>query len=57
MNYKLTINANICFDYCPYEKTTSEEVPYIVNRCETEYYDEYRRIGYRLKKIEKVRLF
>ena len=40
MNYKLTINANICFDYYPYEKTTSEEVPYIVNHNETEYYDE-----------------
>lgn len=40
MNYKLTINANICFDYYPYEKTTSEEVPFIVNYNETEYYDE-----------------
>ena len=40
MNYKLTINANICFDYYPYEKTTSEEVPCIVNHNETEYYDE-----------------
>lgn len=40
MNYKLTINANICFDYYPYEKTTSEEVPCIVNHNEIEYYDE-----------------
>ena len=40
MNYKLTINANICFDYYPYEKTTSEEVPLIVNHDEIAYYDE-----------------
>jgi len=40
MNYKLTINANICFDYYPYEKTTSDELPYIVNHNEIEYYDE-----------------
>ena len=44
MNYKLTINANICFDYYPYEKTTSEEVPYIVNYNEMEYYDEYHDV-------------
>ena len=44
MNYKLTINANICFDYYPYEKTTSEEVPCIVNYNEMEYYDEYHDV-------------
>lgn len=44
MNYKLTINANICFDYYPYEKTTSEEVPCIVNHNETKYYDEYHDV-------------
>lgn len=42
--YKLTINANICFDYHPYEKTASEEVPYIVNHNEIEYYDEEHEI-------------
>ena len=40
MNYKLTIKANIYFAYHPLEKTESEEVPYIVNYDETEYYDE-----------------
>ena len=44
MNYKLTINANICYDYYPYEKTTSEEVPCIVNHNEIEYYDEYHDV-------------
>lgn len=44
MNYKLTINANICFEYYPYEKTTSEEMPYIINHCEMEYYDDYHDI-------------
>lgn len=44
MNYKLTINANICFEYYPYEKTTSEEVPCIVNYNEIEYYDEYHDV-------------
>ena len=40
MNYKLTIKANIYFVYYPLEKTASEEVPYIVNHDEIEYYDE-----------------
>lgn len=44
MNYKLTINANICFDYYPYEKTTSEEVPCIVNHTELAYYDDYHDV-------------
>ena len=44
MNYKLTINANICFEYYPYEKTTSEEVPCIVNYNEIEYYDEWHDV-------------
>lgn len=44
MKYKLIINANISFEYYPYEKTTSEEVPYIVNHNEIEYYDEYHDV-------------
>lgn len=40
MSYKLTINAIICFEYHPYEETTSEEIPYIVNYNKTEYYEE-----------------
>lgn len=40
MNYKLTINAVIEFDYYPFAKTTSEEVPLIVNHDELEYYCE-----------------
>ena len=44
MNYKLTINANICFEYYPYEKTTSEEMPCIINYNETEYYDDWHDV-------------
>lgn len=44
MNYKLTINANICFDYYPYSKTTSEEVPYIINKEEIDFYDEWHDV-------------
>lgn len=41
MSYKITINANIWFDYYPYEKTTSEEMPCIVNHNELATYDDY----------------
>ena len=44
MNYKLTINANICFDYYPFSKTTSEEVPYIINKEEIDFYDEWHDV-------------
>lgn len=42
--YKITITANVCFDYYPYEKTTSEEVPYIITHDRCEYYDEEHEI-------------
>lgn len=44
MSYKLTMSVEICFDYYPYCKTTSEEVPLIVNHDETAYYDEMHEI-------------
>jgi hypothetical protein len=44
MSYKLTINANICFDYYPYSKTTSEEVPYIISKEEINFYDEWHDV-------------
>lgn len=44
MNYKLTIEVDIEFEYYPFAKTTSEEVPLIVNHDEIEYYDEYHDV-------------
>ena len=44
MNYKLTIEAIIEFDYYPFSKTTSEEMPFIVNYDELEYYSEEHEV-------------
>jgi len=44
MNYKLTIEALIEFDYYPFSKTTSEEMPFIVNYDELEYYSEEHEV-------------